>query len=73
MLLLATKGPIADFTGEPSIEDLLTVMLGLIIVLATVSAAYFHWSLKPVPLEEDIWSNPILMSDEDIAKRFWQR
>lgn len=70
---LATEGPIAEFTGGANAPTLSIVILGLMISLSTLAPAYFHWSLKLVPPEENIRPDPPFMSDEDVAKGFWRR
>ena len=47
--------------------------LGLMLILFTVAPAYFHWSLKTVPADENIRPDPPFMSNKDVAKGFWRR
>ena len=73
MMMLPTKGPIAELTGGPSVAGLSLAVTGLMLILFTVSSAYFHWRLKPVPPDENIRPDPPFMSDRDVAKGFWRR
>ena len=73
MFLSPEKGPIADWTGGPTIAGLQLAIVLLIIILFTVPVAYFHWALKTVPVDENIRPDPPFVSDEDVAKGFWRR
>lgn len=73
MFLSPVKGPIAELTGGPTIAGLKLAVTVLILILFTVPVAYFHWSLKLVPADENVRPDPPFMSDEDVAKGFWRR
>ena len=45
----------------------------LILFAFTLAPAYYHWTLKPVPPEENIRPDPPFMTDDDVAKGFWRR
>ena len=71
--LLATEGPVAELTGGANMAALSLAFLGLMLILFTVAPAYFHWSLKTVPADENIRPDPPFMSNKDVAKGFWRR
>ncbi|MEO9970242.1 MAG: hypothetical protein ABJG15_10570 [Hyphomonadaceae bacterium] len=71
--LLATRGPITELTGGANVAALSLAIIGPMLILFTVAPAYFHWSLKTVPADENIRPDPPFMSDEDVAKGWWRR
>ena len=73
MFLSPIKGPIADWTGGPTIAGLRLAIFLLIIILVTVPVAYFHWSLKLVPADENIRPDPPFVPAEYAGMTFWQR
>jgi hypothetical protein len=73
LLLSPVKGPIGDVTGGPTVDGLKLAIDALTLMLFTLPVAHIHWSLKPVPQEENIRPDPPFMTDEDVAKEFWRR
>ena len=71
--LLATKGPIAEWTGGANVAALSLALLGLMMILFTAAPAYFHWSLKLVPADENIRPDPSFVPVEYAGMTFWQR
>ena len=62
--LLATKGPIAEWTGGANVAALSLAIIGLMMILFTAAPAYFHWSLRTVPAEENVRPDPPFVPDE---------
>ena len=73
MFLSPAKGPIAELTGGPTIAGLKLAVTVLILILFTIPVAYFHWSLKLVPADENIRPDPSFVPVEYAGMTFWQR
>jgi len=69
----ATDGPIAAYTGGANSETLSIIILGLMGLLFTLAPAYFHWSLKLLPPEENIRPDPPFIPAKYASMTFWQR
>lgn len=71
--LLATEGPLYQLIDGLHIQALSFGIFISLMILITLPPAYFHWSLKLVPSEENIRPDPPFVPNDYVGMTYWQR